>query len=187
MAKPRTRQSKYDPEVWEAVWALLCDQYGARVIARILRDGEGPLDYRVEVPEGTVKNMRRTLIGERGDPRPSLKPEEEGDAVSSARRRLSTVLVRESERLSGIAARSGMLDRQETDQAIRVEKALHEIESRKEKKPNRDGDKVKRGHETRRENYPRTLAEMAARNRPQNDESPANGEASVRRSSSDSA
>lgn len=176
-----TRNSKYDDEVWETVWAMICDGAGSRVISRKLRDGEGPLPYRIDIPEGTVKNMRRSLISEKGDPRPILKPEEEIDAVSAARRQLSTVLVRESQRLTGKAARTGMLEGREHDQAIKLERALHEIEQRKARepeKPGRNSDKNKRGHETRRHDDPKTLAAMAARNRAQNDESPADGEAS---------
>lgn len=179
----RPRSSKYADEVWETVWAMVCDGYGTPTIARKLKDGEGPLDYRIEIPPATVKNMRKSLIAEKGDPRPILKPEEEMDAVSAARRQLSTVLVRESQRLTGIAARTGMLEGKQLDQAIKTERALHEIENRKEKKPTRDSEKIKRGHETRRQNAPKTLAEMAARNRPQNDESPADGEAPDLRSS----
>ena len=163
----------------EAVWSLMCDGFGNTPIHRILREGEGPLGYRLDIPVATLKGMRRRLIDERGDPRPILQPEDESKAYSAARRQLGSALVNQSKRLTGRAARSGELSGKDLADAIRIEKALADIENRAaadDRPRSRESGKNKRGHETRRADDTRTLAAMAARN-PENDESPADGEA----------
>lgn len=154
---------RYSTEEEQALYSLLCDGYGLAESGRLLAAGESPLDYKLDIPYATLKNMKRRLVARLGEPRQSVPPGQEKEAVSAARRRLVGLLKAEAEKLSARAA-NGTLQPRDITQAIKLEQALGSIEMRGQKqKQSIESERVAQGHETRRANDSRTLADMAAR------------------------
>lgn len=78
---------RYQPEVFEAIWALLCEGIGPAEIRRRLARGDAALPFNLDIPKRTLAGHVARMKRERGEPHPTVKPGEEINSADAIRRR----------------------------------------------------------------------------------------------------
>jgi hypothetical protein len=99
---------RYPPELDALIWTLLCDGFGPTRIRRALACDEAGLGYELDVKPRTMALRIAKLKAERGEPRPYMKPGQEGDATEAIMRAAIALQASELSRLEKKAAANGL-------------------------------------------------------------------------------